>query len=81
MKDWNEVREIFHAEEGGSGGPGCPRTALTLASSRRAVPRRCRTTRDIRAHLGARCTGAATGGTSSFAHTTLGADSDHGLGW
>ncbi len=32
------------AEEGCSGGPGCPRTALTLASSRRAVPRRCRTT-------------------------------------
>ena len=61
-----EVRDIFHAGEGGSGGSGCPRTALTLASSRRAVPRRCQTTRDIRAHLWARCTGAATGGTSSI---------------
>jgi hypothetical protein len=61
-----EVRDIFHAGEGSSGGPGCPRTALTITSSRRAVPRRCRTTRDIRAHLWARCTGAATGGTSSI---------------
>ena len=81
MVTTEEVRDIFHAGEGGSGGSGCPRTALTLASSRRAVPRRCRTTRDIRAHLWARCTGAATGGTSSLAHTTLRADSDHGLGW
>jgi hypothetical protein len=47
-------------------GSGCLRTALTLASSRRAVPRWCRTTRDICAHLWTRCTGAATGGTSSI---------------
>jgi hypothetical protein len=36
-----EVRDIFHAGEGSLGGPGCPRTALTITSSRRAVPRRC----------------------------------------
>jgi hypothetical protein len=75
-----EVREIFYAGEGDSGGPGGPRAALTLASSRRAVPRRCRTTRDIRAHLWARGTGAATGGTPSFAHTTLRTDSEYGPG-
>ncbi len=61
-KEAKEVRDIFHAEEGGFGGPVCPRTTLTLASSRRAVPRWCRTTRDIHAHLWACCTGAATGG-------------------